>query len=133
MLRAMVAAMRQSTRRALADMRLARRRQTLGIRTRLHRHRAAVLGRVEALLGRTAAAAADPAAESLAERVLEVVTSHPGGIAVQDIGNELGIDWRGVTAATSGLVARGRVDHIDQNFYPSGKRVPDADPESRST
>jgi DNA-binding NarL/FixJ family response regulator len=119
MLRAMVEAMRRSTRRTLADARLVRRRQARAIRDRLHGHRAAMFGRIQAVLApRTPP---DAGLEALHARVLDVLDAHPEGISAREIGNELGIDWRSVTAVTSSLVARGAVDHIEQDFYPSGK------------
>jgi len=105
MLRTLVETMRRSTRRALANARLTRRRQALATRGGLRRQRLAALGR----------------ADALADRVLDVVDAHPEGVDARDIGNELGIDWRSVTAVTSRLVASGAADQIDRNFYPNGK------------
>jgi hypothetical protein len=105
MLRPLVEAMRRSTRRALANARLMRRRQIRAMRRGLHRQRLAALSPVNAL----------------AERVRDVLEAHPEGIDAREIGNELGVDWRSVTAVTSSLVASGAADQIDQDFYPSGK------------
>jgi FixJ family two-component response regulator len=102
MLRAIVEAMRRSTRRALLDARRLRRRRARAIRRR---------------------GAEDGVAEheALHARVREVLEAHPSGIRAREIGNQLGIDWRSVTAVMSALVARGTADQIEQDFYPRGK------------
>jgi DNA-binding IclR family transcriptional regulator len=56
--------------------------------------------------------------------VLEILERHPRGIGARDIGNELGIDWRRVIGVMSGLVGRGLVDQIEQDFYRAGKASP---------
>ena len=51
-------------------------------------------------------------------RVLEVIAKHPEGIRLVDIGNELGVDWRGLIATVKPLVDEDRVEKIDSLYYP---------------
>src|SRR5262252_8183813 len=113
--------MRPSTRAALADARQRRRLRVRLIRDGLHRQRVAVLRRLRALLGSSGTRPADGDLDVLTARVLAVIEAHPHGIGAREIGNELGIDWRSVTAVTGSLVARGAADQIEQDFYPIGK------------
>ena len=76
-----------------------------------------MLGRIRAL----GAPGHENDTEALRARVLDVLEAYPDGVDARAIGNELGVDWRRVTAVISGLVARGEADQIDQDFYPSGK------------
>ena len=71
--------------------------------------------------GLAARGAAGPAVDPLHARVLDILGRHPRGIGAREIGNELGIDWRRVIAVMSGLVGRGLVDQVDQDFYRAGK------------
>jgi len=54
-----------------------------------------------------------------AERVLAVVQAHPEGIRLVEIGNELGVDWRGLIAVVRALVDEGAVEKIDNEYYPA--------------
>ena len=53
---------------------------------------------------------------SSADGVLEVIAKRPEGIRLVDIGNELGVDWRGLIGAVKTLVDENRIDKID-NLY----------------
>jgi hypothetical protein len=121
MLRTIVETMRRSTRRTLADARQGRHLRARTIRESLQRQRVAMLGRLHALLAGSGHEL-DP--DTLQARVLGVLAAHPNGIGSREIGNELGIDWRSVTAVTSRLVARGAAQQIEQVFYPSAKASP---------
>jgi hypothetical protein len=122
MVRSLVAAMRRSTRRTMAEARRTRRRQVHAFRDRLHRQRLAVLARVQALLAPAGApenGATEP--DALRARVLDLLAARPHGVGAQAMGNELGVDWRRVASLMSELVARGAADQIEQTFYPNGK------------
>ena len=54
-----------------------------------------------------------------AERVLRVIQDHPEGIRLVEIGNELGVDWRGLIGVVRALVDEGRVEKIDNVYYPA--------------
>jgi len=54
-----------------------------------------------------------------AERVLSVIQNHPEGIRLVEIGNELGIDWRGLTGIVRSLVDDGKVERIESTYYPA--------------
>ena len=112
---------RRSTRAARADARRVRWRQARLIRHGLHRQRVAMLRRVRGLAAAGGTSPADGDLDTLRTRVLGVIEAHPNGIGAREIGNELGIDWRSVTAVTGSLVARGAADQIEQDFYPIGK------------
>jgi len=68
--------------------------------------------------------AARPAAELETEpfaqedRILRVLKAHPEGIRLVDIGNELGVDWRGLIALTKALLDEGQAEKIGQLYYP---------------
>jgi hypothetical protein len=57
-------------------------------------------------------------APSPEDQIVEVVGRHPEGIRLVDIGNELGVDWRGLIGAIKPLVDEGRVEKIDNLYYP---------------
>lgn len=52
------------------------------------------------------------------EKILEVVTRHPEGIKLIDIGNELGVDWRTLIGPVKSLVDEDKVEKIDTMYYP---------------
>ena len=54
----------------------------------------------------------------LEDQVLEVVTKHPGGIRLVGVGNELGIDWRGLIGIVKAFVDEGKIEKIDSLYYP---------------
>jgi len=58
-----------------------------------------------------------PAAER--EQILRVLRTHPEGIRLVDIGNELGVDWRGLIAVTKSLLDEGKIEKIDHLYYPA--------------
>lgn len=55
------------------------------------------------------------------ERVLRVIRSHPEGIRLVDIGNELGVNWRTFIGAARTLVEEARVEKVDNVYYPLPK------------
>ncbi len=82
----------------------------------------------------TPPAAADPLAEAAPppapaapeekrgaerEQILRVLKAHPEGIRLVDIGNELGVDWRGLITGTKSLLDEGRIEKIDHLYYPA--------------
>ncbi|MFQ5904538.1 MAG: hypothetical protein ACE5JO_12710, partial [Candidatus Binatia bacterium] len=56
------------------------------------------------------------------EKVLEVIASHPEGIRLVDIGNELGVDWRTLLGISRSIMDEGKVEKIDNLYYPKGER-----------
>jgi hypothetical protein len=62
---------------------------------------------------------AEPQEKRAAERehILRVLRTHPEGIRLVDIGNELGVDWRGLITFTKSLVDEGRIEKIDHLYY----------------
>ena len=58
------------------------------------------------------------AAPSDEEKVLEVISRYPEGIRLVDIGNELGMDWRILIGPSKSLVDAGRVEKIENMYYP---------------
>jgi hypothetical protein len=55
---------------------------------------------------------------SESERVMGIVRAHEDGIRLVDIGNKLGVDWRGLIAVTKSLLEEGKVEKIDSLYYP---------------
>lgn len=53
------------------------------------------------------------------EQLLRVIRAHLEGIRLVDIGNELGVDWRGLIGLTRTLLDGGRIDKIENLYYPS--------------
>lgn len=104
-----------------------RRRQVSDALVHLRGNCAAMRTRVRKRLQQGAAppAAPDPVvSDPLQARVLQVLERHPRGVDAREIGNELGLDWRSVIAATTALVGHGLADQIDQDFYRAGKASP---------
>jgi hypothetical protein len=56
--------------------------------------------------------------EGQKQKILEVITRHPEGIKLFDIGNELGVDWRTLIGPTKSLVDEDKVEKIDTMYYP---------------
>lgn len=56
--------------------------------------------------------------ESFEEKILAVVADHHKGISLVDIGNELGVDWRGLIITANRLVAEKRIDKTESLYYP---------------
>ncbi len=52
------------------------------------------------------------------EKILEVIARHPEGVKLIDIGNELGVDWRGLIGSVKSLVDEDKVEKIDTMYYP---------------
>ena len=57
----------------------------------------------------------------LEERVLDVITRHPEGIKLVDIGNNLGVDWRSLLGISRTIVEEDKVERIDNLYYPKGE------------
>lgn len=55
---------------------------------------------------------------ALGKRILKVIEQHPDGIKLIDIGNELGVDWRGLIADTKSLIEKNKVEKTDNFYYP---------------
>src|SRR4051794_5340726 len=124
MLQTIVWAARRSVRETLAATRAMRRRTARAIRDRLAVRRGATAAKMRGLLrcqGGGGPTDGPPPGETLHGQVLEILAAHHDGIRVREIGNELGIDWRGLAPVMSGLVARGLADQIEQDFYPTAK------------
>jgi hypothetical protein len=131
-----VARQRLMTRAVLAHQRTLRQLVGKGIRRALRQHRAAV---IQSLRGHAAGAAPVPrggvwelCAESIVDgstaaseppevQVLRAIDRHPHGVRAIDIGNELGLDWRQVLAVARSLVQAGKVDEVQNEFYPRRK------------
>ncbi|MBI4639616.1 MAG: hypothetical protein HY731_02915 [Candidatus Tectomicrobia bacterium] len=54
-----------------------------------------------------------------ADRVLAVIQTHPDGIRLVEIGNELGTDWRGLIGVVKTLMDEDKVEKIDNVYYPA--------------
>ena len=52
------------------------------------------------------------------ETVLAVISKYPDGIRLIDIGNEVGVDWRTLITPAKALVDGGRVEKIENMYYP---------------
>lgn len=59
-----------------------------------------------------------PAKPSESERVMGIIRAHEDGIRLVNIGNALGVDWRGLIAVTKSLLEEGAVEKIDSLYYP---------------
>ncbi len=53
---------------------------------------------------------------SLDEQVLQVIARHPEGIALIEIGNRLGVDWRELIEITHRLQTHGKIEQVQQLF-----------------
>ncbi len=68
---------------------------------------------------------------TLEERVLDVITRHPEGIRLVDIGNDLGVDWRSLLGIARTIVEEDKVERIDNLYYPKGGGPHEAGEERR--
>jgi hypothetical protein len=116
-LRAEIHCARVQQRQAMARRRAVRHTVAHTIRRTLHQHRATVIASVRQVLLPPARTAAEP--EPLQAQVLRVIRAHPEGVRALDVGNELGVDWRGVLEMTRALVDAGAVEEVDHQFYPA--------------
>lgn len=117
-LRVEIRQVRAQQRQVLARRRAARRAVARVIRRALHQHRKTVIASVRRAFA-PAAAKSCAEGEPLQARVLRVISAHPEGVRALDVGNELGVDWRGVLEMTRALVDAGAVEEVDQQFYPA--------------
>jgi len=134
--RTAVGRQRLMTRAVLAHQRTLRQLVGKGIRRALRQHRAQV---IKALRGGGAGVspvrrgvwelctepvsddAAGGGGEPVDAQVLRAIERHPHGVRAIDIGNELGLDWREVLGVARSLVQAGRVDEVQNEFYPRRK------------
>jgi Mn-dependent DtxR family transcriptional regulator len=63
----------------------------------------------------------DPAADTIAAEILDVIARCPDGARARDVGNRLGVDWRRVVAIVSRLIDAGAVEEIQQRLYSVAK------------
>jgi len=61
-----------------------------------------------------------------AQSIEEIISRHPDGIRLVDMGNELGVNWRGLIGPTKSLVDQDRVEKIDNVYYPKEKGEPES-------
>ena len=52
--------------------------------------------------------------------VLHTIRAHPEGIRLVEMGNEVGVDWRHLVPAVYVLTDAGRIEQLDDLFYPAG-------------
>ena len=81
----------------------------------------AATGKAASAPARPAAATSEPEPPnkpSESERVLGIIQAHEDGVRLVDIGNALGVDWRGLIAVTKSLLEEGTVEKIDSLYYP---------------
>ncbi|MBE0478210.1 hypothetical protein IBX65_03690 [Candidatus Aerophobetes bacterium] len=52
------------------------------------------------------------------EKILNIVSRHPDGIKLVDIGDELGVEWRALIGIIKSLVDKGTIEKIDNMYYP---------------
>jgi hypothetical protein len=53
------------------------------------------------------------------EGVMAVIQAHSDGVRLVEIGNELGVDWRGLIAIVRSLMDEGKIGKIDNVYYPA--------------
>ena len=58
------------------------------------------------------------AESSFEKQIPEVIAGHPEGIKLVDIGNELGVDWRGLISIIKPLIDDGKIEKIESLYYP---------------
>ena len=63
----------------------------------------------------------DTALSVTKQDIVRVVEQHPEGVSLMQIGNELGTDWRGLVNWSRRLVIDGKVERLDELFYPTRK------------
>lgn len=52
------------------------------------------------------------------DELLQVISAHPEGITLVQIGEELGSDWRQLIASVNRLLAGGWVKKRDKSYFP---------------
>jgi hypothetical protein len=53
--------------------------------------------------------------------IVNVIEQHPEGVSLTEIGNELGTDWRELVSWSRRLVVDGKIERLDELFYPARK------------
>lgn len=53
------------------------------------------------------------------DEVYAVITNHPQGIRLVEIGENLGVEWRSLIGVTRSLVDEGRVEKLENCYYPA--------------
>jgi len=55
------------------------------------------------------------------QNVLRAIRAHPEGLTMAEIGNEMGVDWRGLVSVVQCLAETGTIERIDELIYPVWK------------
>ena len=62
-----------------------------------------------------------PEAAELKERVLGLIEAHPEGVTLPEIGEALGLSWRGLTSYVRRLIDEGKVRKEGREYFPVGR------------
>lgn len=49
--------------------------------------------------------------------VLDILSNMPYGMTLSEIGNEMGVNWRGLAATVSALMSEGSIEKLGNRYY----------------
>lgn len=55
---------------------------------------------------------------SVEQKLLQTIRTHPEGLTMPEIGNEMGVDWRSLVNVAHRLVEDGTIERIEELIYP---------------
>ncbi len=56
---------------------------------------------------------------ALEERLLQMVTNHPEGMKLAEMGAALGVDWRSLIGLAGRVVRENKVEKVNSLYYPA--------------
>ncbi len=54
--------------------------------------------------------------------VLDILSTRPCGMTLPEIGNEMGVNWRGLAATVSALISEGSIEKLGNRYYRPGNK-----------
>ncbi len=54
--------------------------------------------------------------------VLDILSTRPCGMTLPEIGNEMGVNWRGLAATVSALISEGSIEKLGNRYYLAGNK-----------
>lgn len=54
--------------------------------------------------------------------VLDILSNMPCGMTLPEIGNEMGVNWRGLAATVSALMSEGSIEKLGNRYCRAGNK-----------
>ena len=54
--------------------------------------------------------------------VFDILSNRPCGMTLPEIGNEMGVNWRGLADTVSALMSEGSIEKLGNRYYRAGNK-----------